>query len=69
LPSPAWHAKYVKLLKERCNVAWEVVQRPANISDALLDEVNAYNEVMRVEIERRFGANIFEKLRAEAEGK
>jgi hypothetical protein len=69
LPSPAWHAQYVKLLKERCIVEWEVVQGPANISDSLREEVNAYNEVMRAEIERRFGADIFEKLQAEAEGK
>lgn len=67
--SPPWHAKYVQLLKERCNVEWEEVQGPGNISDSLREGVNAYNEVMQVEIERRFGADILDKLRAEAQGK
>jgi hypothetical protein len=68
MPPPPWHAKYVQRLKEHCNAEWEVVQGPAD-SDALREEVNAYNEVMRVEIERRFGVGILEKLRAEAQGK
>jgi hypothetical protein len=68
-PSPPWQAKYVTLLKERCNVEWEVVQGPAVVSDKLREEVAAYNEVMRVEIERRFGADILQKLRDEAEGR
>jgi hypothetical protein len=69
LPAPAWHPKYVTLLKERCNVEWEVVQGPPGVSETLRAEVAAYNEVMRVEIERRCGAGIFQKLRDEAEGK
>jgi len=68
LPAPAWHQKYVALLKERCNVEWEVVQGPAD-SVALREEVIAYNAVMRAEIERRFGADILLKLQIEAEGK
>jgi hypothetical protein len=68
-PSPAWHEKYVKLLKERCNVEWEVVQGPAVVSEALVQEVAAYNELMRVEVERRFGDGILLKLQNEAEGK
>ena len=45
---------------------WEVVQGPAD-SDVLRNEVTAYNDVMRTEIENRFEAGILDKLRAEAE--
>jgi hypothetical protein len=67
-PAPAWQAKYVELLKERCNVEYEVVQGPPGISETLQAEVVAYNDVMKAEIERRFEVGILDRLRKEAEG-
>jgi hypothetical protein len=68
LPAPAWHGKFINLLKTECGVEWLVVQGPADSKD-LRDEVNAYNAVMRAEIERRFEPGIIEKLQKQAQEK
>jgi hypothetical protein len=67
LPDPAWHGRYVKLLKKECGVEWEMVTD--KFEDKLVAEMGGYNDVMRVEIEHRFGWGILGKLakRAEAE--
>jgi hypothetical protein len=67
LPYSKQQIDFIKLLKSECGVAWEVVQGPID-SQPLRAEVAAYNAVMRREIERRFGADIFQKLRERAEG-
>ena len=66
LPDPPWHGPYVKLLKKECGVEWEMV---TDKFDKLIPKMGGYNDVMRVEIEHRFGYGILGKLqkRAEAE--
>ena len=67
LPYPPGHAEFVKLLRERCGVGWEVVRLPAGGSSVgLSQEVQGWNDVMRTEIRRRFGADIFTRLDEEA---
>jgi hypothetical protein len=67
LPDPAWHGRYVELLKKECGVDWETVRGEA--TPKRIAEVGGYDDVMRVEIEHRFGRDILERLqkRAEAE--
>jgi hypothetical protein len=67
LPSPAWQANYIRLLKERCGVDYEVPQLPAGVSEAdFREEIHGFNQVMQAEIRRRFGENVFEELQAES---
>jgi hypothetical protein len=65
LPDPAWHGRYVELLKKECGVEWEPVRD--NPSAELIAEMGGYNDVMRVEIEHRFGRDILDKLQRKAE--
>jgi hypothetical protein len=65
LPSPAGHGEFIKLLKEKCGVDYEVVSAPG-FSEDLQAEVKAWNDVMRPEIQRRFGPTIFQDLEQEA---
>ena len=65
LPDPVWQERYVELLKKECGVEWETVTDEA--AAKLIAEVRGYNDVMRVEIEHRFGRDILEKLQKKAE--
>src|SRR5262249_2601859 len=60
--SLAW-GNFARLLTKECGVVWETVQRD-KISQ---EEMGGYNDVMRAEIEHRFGRGIFEKLWKQAE--
>jgi hypothetical protein len=65
LPDPPWHRRYVELLNEECAVELETVtDKPTT---KLIAEIGGYNDVMRVEIEDRFGRGILDKLRNKAE--
>ena len=67
LPYPPGHGEFVKLLRARCGVGWEVVRLSAGGSSVgLSQEVQGWNDVMRAEIRRRFGADIFTRLDEEA---
>jgi hypothetical protein len=68
LPYSKQQMDFIKLLRSECGVVNEVVPGPGD-SATTRAEVAAYNDVMRGEIARRFGADIFQKLRDKAEGK
>ena len=65
LPYPPHYPKFIRLLKSECDVEWEVVKGPTD-SKELREEVGGYNDVMRAEIEHRFGRDIFEELQQRA---
>jgi hypothetical protein len=65
LPDPAWHGQYVEMLRKECGVEWEIVTDKA--AAPLIAEMGGYNDVMRVEIEHRFGRDTLEKLQKKAE--
>jgi hypothetical protein len=67
LPSPAWHGDYIRLLKDRCGVDYEVPALPAGVSEGdFIEEIRGWNEVMQAEIRKRFGQRILEELQEEA---
>ena len=68
LPYPPHYQDYIRLLKSEARVEWEVVRSPAD-SKQLREEVDGYNDVMRAEIQHRFGSDIFQKLRLKSQGK
>ena len=53
------------LLSRLWGVVWETVKRDT----VTQEEIGGYNDVMRVEIEHRFGRGIIEKLHKKAEEK
>ena len=65
LPDPPWHRRYVELLNEKCRVRWETITDKPTAK--LIAEMGGYNDVMRVEIEDRFGRDILDTLRNKAE--
>jgi len=65
LPAPPWHARYVELLKKECGVEWETLTGEATLKK--ITELAGYNDVMRVEIEHRFGRDILDTLQKKAE--
>jgi hypothetical protein len=65
LPYPPHYPEFIRLLKSECHVEWEVIEQRAD-SDELREEVGGYNDVMRAEIEHRYGRDIFEKLQKRA---
>jgi hypothetical protein len=67
LPYSLQQINFIKLIKSECGVEWQVVNGPD--SPALRQEVAAYNDAMRGEIQRRFGADIIQKLHEKAEAK
>jgi hypothetical protein len=68
LPSPAQHGEYIKLLKERCDVDYEVPMLPPGVADAdFRAQIAGWNETMEAEIKRKFGAGILAELRQEAD--
>ena len=64
LPNPPWWNKYSRLLKAK-GITQVVVYRQGV---ALTDADVQYNQVMRTEIQRRFGAGILSTLLNEAKG-
>jgi hypothetical protein len=66
LPSPAWHGDYIKLLKEKCNCGYQVIDAP-KFSEELRDEVAGWNDTMKMELRRRFGDTIVEDLLQESQ--
>jgi hypothetical protein len=67
LPSPAWQGDYIRLLKDRCGVDYEVPALPAGVSEAdFIEEIRGWNDVMRAEIRKRFGERVLEDLQEEA---
>lgn len=67
LPSPAEYQVYIRLLRERCGVGYEVPQLPPGVAQAdFIQEVRGWNDTMTAEIERRFGQGILGRLREEA---
>jgi hypothetical protein len=65
-PGSPQHIDYVAALKKNHGVASEAVDYK---SKAEQDEMEGYNDVMRIEIEHRFGRGILEKLWKAAEPK
>ena len=60
-----WVPDYARLLNDRLGVRFNTVAG-CMVSSRLANHTNEYNEVMRREIERRYGAGILEKLADEA---
>jgi hypothetical protein len=60
LPDPPWYQDYVATLKRDYGIAGEVPD--GEWTKEQRDEVEGYNDVMRVEIEHRFGRGILEKV-------
>jgi hypothetical protein len=65
LPDPPWHRRYVELLDKECGVEWETIT--VKPTAKLIAEMGGYNDVMRVEIDDRFGRGILDKLSKKAE--
>ncbi|MEC8557409.1 MAG: hypothetical protein VXZ82_20595 [Planctomycetota bacterium] len=67
LPYPPGHQEYVQLLREQCEVEYEVPRLPQGVAEAdFIQEVRGWNETMKVEVKRKFGVDIFERLHEEA---
>lgn len=54
------HPSFIKLLESECGVEWRVINKKRE--KGLQEEVNGYNDLMRAEIEHRFGREIFQEL-------
>lgn len=67
LPDPAWFGDYLELLKKKCGVDWVTVEIGSADPKDPRAEIDGYNDIMRVEIEHRFGKDILQKLRKQAE--
>jgi hypothetical protein len=67
LPAPAWFGEYLKMLREKCGVNWITVEMRSEDPKDPRAEIDGYNDVMRVEIEHRFGKDILKTLRKQAE--
>jgi hypothetical protein len=67
LPAPAWFGEYLKMLREKCGVNWITVGMRSEDPKDPRAEIDGYNDVMRVEIEHRFGKDILKTLRQQAE--
>lgn len=68
LPYPPGHGEYLQLLRDRCGIEYEVVKLPAGVDENdFIMEVQGWNEVMKAEIKRQHGADIFGRLEAEAQ--
>jgi len=68
LPHPPGHGQYTALLREKCGVAYEVISTSGpGYSQALKQEVAAWNQTMEAEIKRQFGPDILQRLQDEAQ--
>ncbi|MDP7205518.1 MAG: hypothetical protein QGH11_08120 [Pirellulaceae bacterium] len=67
LPYPPGHNIYTDLLKERCQVEWEI-GRPGDMAeDIYIQHVQGWNSAVEEEIRKRFGPSIMEDLYQEAQ--
>jgi hypothetical protein len=67
LPYPPGHQEYVQLLRDRCEVEYEVPRLPPGVAETdFIQEVRSWNEIMEAEVRRKFGIDIFERLHEEA---
>jgi hypothetical protein len=66
VPGPAWHGEYIKLLKEKCNCDYEVVNAP-KLDKEQEAGIRDWNDAMRAELRARHGPTILEDLQKEAE--
>ncbi len=65
LPYPPRYPVFIRLLESECGLEWEVIRSPRD-SKQLREEIGGYNDIMRAEIEHRFGREIFAKLQKRA---
>ena len=65
LPYSPYHPEFIRLLKVECGVEWESVKSTSDPKD-LSEKTDGYNDIMRAEIEHRFGRDIFRILTARA---
>lgn len=65
LPNPDWE-DYAELLKARCNVKLELVGG-CLVSAGEMDYMGGYNEISSAAVQRRYGTNIFKRLKEQAE--
>jgi hypothetical protein len=63
LPSPPWHGRYIKILKEECGIKWENVE---DTSKESRDNMGGYNDVIQAEVEHRFGRDVRTRLHERA---
>ena len=63
LPSPPWHGRYIKILREECGVRWENVN---DTSKEIRDQIKGYNDVIRAEVEHRFGRDVISRMHERA---
>lgn len=67
LPYPPGQNFYVELLEKECGVK-SIVGKPGDTpEEQFIQQMRGWNSVMRPEIQRRFGEDIFERLQAEAQ--
>lgn len=66
LPNPPGFGEYLALLKKECGVEWVTVSMPSDNPKNPRAEIDGYNDVMRVEIEHRYGKGILQKLSAKS---
>jgi hypothetical protein len=65
-PAPLSQLEYARLLKKECGV--EATAAGFGMTEGGESANEGYNDVMRVEIEHRFGAGILDRLQKRAEG-
>jgi len=67
LPAPPWHAEYIRLLRDRLQVAYEVPRLPPGTDESdFLAKIRGWNDTMNAEIDRRHGPETLSKLHTEA---
>jgi hypothetical protein len=66
LPDPVWFPDYLLLLKKECNIDWERVAKAPGEPKEDGARLDGYNEVMRSEIEHRFGKGVLDRLHERA---
>src|SRR5207302_257334 len=66
MAAPKWWGEYVSLLKKECGIALVYVDE-ARFPPPPHPDMDGYNAVMLLEIERRFGKGILAKLRSKAD--
>ncbi len=66
LPYPPGHGIYTDLLKQRCQVEWEVGQPGDRFVELFIEEVHGWNLIVGAEIRKRHGKMIMDDLYREA---
>jgi len=67
LPYPPGHNIYTDLLKERCQVEWEIGRPGDTAEDIYIQHVQGWNSAVEEEIRKRFGPAIMDDLYQEAQ--